>query len=61
MAMDAINGDQLAACMDILSQRIQAIQAAKTKGGSWEKAAKIELALPQGALAGSSGLLRLTQ
>ena len=61
MAMDAINQNQLATCMDILAQRIQAIQAAKAKGGSWEKAAKIELALPQGALAGYSGLLRLTQ
>ena len=61
MAMDAINQNQLATCMDVLAQRIQALQAAKQKGGSWEKAAKIELAVPQAALAGSSGLLRLVQ
>jgi outer membrane biosynthesis protein TonB len=60
MAMDAINGRQLAYAMDVLSQRIQSIQAAKAKGGSWDKAQRIELAVEPGAIASSSGMLRLT-
>ena len=60
MAMDAINSKQLAYAMDVLSQRIQSIQAAKTKASSWEKSQRIELAVEPGAIASSSGLLRLT-
>ena len=59
MAMDAINSKQLAYAMDVLSQRIQSIQAAKTKNGSWEKSQRIELAVEPGAIASSSGMLRL--
>ena len=45
--------------MDILGQRMLAIQQAKKKGGSWEKAEAIELTgTGNGAVA--SGLLRLT-
>ena len=61
LAMDNINARKLEAAMDVLSQRIAAVQAAKSKGGSWEKAAKMELTLPPGAPTTSSGLLRLTQ
>ena len=60
MAMDAINSKQLAYAMDVLSQRIQSIQAAKTKNGSWEKSQRTELAVEPGAIASSSGMLRLT-
>ena len=60
MAMDAINSKQLAYAMDFLSQRIQSIQAAKTKNGSWEKSQRIELAVEPGAIVSSSGMLRLT-
>lgn len=41
--MDSINRREIAQALDILSQRILAIQAAKTKGGSSEKAEAIEL------------------
>lgn len=61
MAMDNINNKQLSSAMDILSQRIQAIQVAKGKSGSWDKAAKIELVVQHQSTAASSGLLRLTQ
>ncbi|CAK9030997.1 unnamed protein product [Durusdinium trenchii] len=37
-AMDAVNRKEIARAMDILAQRILAIQQAKRKGGSWEKA-----------------------
>jgi hypothetical protein len=60
LVMDSINARKLETAMDVLAQRIAAIQAAKAKGGSWEKAAKIELTLPAGQSAASSGLLRLT-
>eukprot|EP00972_Heterocapsa_arctica_P014886 2192539-Heterocapsa_arctica.AAC.1 len=59
--MDSINTKQLSTAMDVLAQRIQAIQTAKTKGGSWQKAAKIELVTQHGSSVGSSGMLRLTQ
>ena len=42
-AMDAINRREAAMAMDILAQRILAIQLAKRKGGSWEKAEAVEL------------------
>jgi hypothetical protein len=60
LAMDSINARKLETAMDVLAQRISAVQAAKSKGGSWEKAAKIELTLPPGQASSSSGLLRLT-
>ena len=61
LAMDCINVGKLATTMDVLSQRVNAIQVAKSQGGSWDKAARIELTLPTGAATTSSGLLRLTQ
>ena len=57
--MDAVNGDALEEAMDILGQRMLAIQQAKKKGGTWEKAEAIELTgSGNGVIAG--GLLRLT-
>ena len=61
LAMDCINARKLATAMDVLAQRVNAIQVAKTQGGSWEQAARIELTLPTGSATTSSGLLRLTQ
>eukprot|EP00972_Heterocapsa_arctica_P038296 5638102-Heterocapsa_arctica.AAC.1 len=61
MAMDNINNKKLSSAMDILSQRIQAIQVVKGKSGSWDKATKIELVVNHQSTAASSGLLRLTQ
>ena len=44
--MDLINPRTLEEAMDVLAQRIVAIQQAKKKGGSWEKAESIELTNP---------------
>ena len=57
--LDAVNRKEIAQAMDILCQRILAIQAAKQKGGSWEKAEAIELVDNRKTLA-SSALLALT-
>ena len=61
LAMDSINAGQLATAMDVLSQRIVAIQLARSSGGSWEKASRVELTIPGGGTAASAGLLRLSQ
>lgn len=58
-AMDAVNRKEIARAMDILAQRILAIQQAKRKGGSWEKAESIEL-IPSGTSLASSSMLALT-
>ena len=42
-AIDYINQDCIEMGLDVLVARIHAIQAAKQKGGSWDKAEKIEL------------------
>eukprot|EP00435_Cladocopium_sp_Y103_P045104 s1029_g12.t2 len=57
--LDAVNRKEIAQAMDILCQRILAIQAAKQKGGSWEKAEAIELVDNRKTLA-SSAILALT-
>ena len=58
-AMDSINRKEISRAMDILAQRILAIQCAKRKGGSWEKAEAIEL-IPSGTSLASSSMLALT-
>eukprot|EP00439_Symbiodinium_sp_Y106_P032441 s2228_g3.t2 len=57
--LDSVNRREIARALDILCQRILAIQAAKMKGGSWEKAEAIELISTQKSLA-STGMLALT-
>ena len=57
--LDSVNRREIARAMDILCQRILAIQAAKLKGGSWEKAESIELVNTQRSLA-STSMLALT-
>ena len=57
--MDLVAKRDLEELMDVMSQRVLAIQQAKAKGGSWEKAQRIELLAPEGAGAASSGMLRL--
>lgn len=54
--LDNINRREIARALDILCQRIVAIQAAKAKGGSWEKAESLELTNTQKTLAPSSML-----
>ena len=61
LAMDCINARRLSSAMDVLAQRVSAIQVAKSQGGSWGTAARSELELPSGSTTTSSGLLRLTQ
>ena len=58
-AMDSINRKEIARAMDILAQRILAVQQAKRKGGSWDKAEAIEL-IPSGNSLASSSMLALT-
>ena len=50
--MDHINKDSLSEACDIIASRLLALQEAKSKGGTWEKAATKEL-IP---LPGASGL-----
>ena len=57
--LDAVNRKEVATALDVLCQRILAIQAAKQKGGSWEKAEQIELVDSRKTLA-SSSMLALT-
>ena len=57
--LDSVNRREIERAMDILCQRILAIQAAKMKGGSWEKAEAIELVNTQKSLA-STSMLALT-
>eukprot|EP00974_Lingulodinium_polyedra_P043378 4165135-Lingulodinium_polyedra.AAC.1 len=58
-AMDRIQASEIEAAMDILSQRILAIQVAKGKGGTWDKAEKLELIGGSGGSLASSALLAL--
>lgn len=57
--LDNVNRKEIARAMDTLCQRIIAIQAARAKGGSWEKAEALELINTQRSLA-SSSMLALT-
>ncbi|CAK9055594.1 Uncharacterized protein SCF082_LOCUS30033 [Durusdinium trenchii] len=41
--LDSINRKEISRALDIICQRIIAIQSAKQKGGSWEKAEAVEL------------------
>ncbi|CAL1133794.1 unnamed protein product [Cladocopium goreaui] len=54
--LDHINRREIARALDVLCQRIVAIQQAKAKGGSWEKAEALELVTNQRSLAASSML-----
>ena len=58
--MDAVNGRMLAEAMDILSQRIVAIQRAKTSGSSWAKAENLELVISGAGAGATAGMLKLT-
>ena len=41
--LDGVNREEIAAALDILTMRLHALMAAKSKGGSWDKASKFEL------------------
>ena len=55
-AMDLVSKGDLAEALDLLSQRVLAIQQAKSRGGTWEKAANIELLAKDGVMSASSGM-----
>lgn len=58
--LDAVNRSEVSTALDIIVMRLQALQAAKRKGGSWDKASKVELIPEPGAdmmAAGVSGLV----
>ena len=57
--LDHVNRREIARALDIIVQRIVAIQAARAKGGTWEKAENLELVSNQRTLAPSS-MLALT-
>ena len=57
--LDYVNRREVARALDVLCQRILAIQSAKAKNGSWEKAESLELVNSQRSLA-SSSMLALT-
>ena len=59
-AMNHINRRQLSQAMDVMRQRLLAVHAARVKkGGSWEKAAAIEL-VPSGHSIDPANMLALT-
>ena len=57
--LDSVNRDEISQALDVLVQRILAIQAAKSKGGTWERAEAIELIDNRKTLA-STAMLALT-
>lgn len=59
--IDLVNADDLSAAMDTMTQRIAAIQRAKAKGGSWEKAENLELVVGPQHSTTVGGLLKLAQ
>ena len=58
-AMNAINRKEISRAMDLLAQRILAIQLAKQTNGSWDKAMGIELIPSGNCLATAAGMLAL--
>ena len=57
--MDSLQRKEIEIVVDVMAKHIIAIQQAKSKGGSWEKAQKLELVAPDGAGAMPSGMARL--
>jgi hypothetical protein len=56
---DMVNTRRPAEALDCIAQRILAIQAAKSTGGSWEKASKLELVNEPGSSSLTGGLQTL--
>ena len=57
--MDHINNDRVAQAMDVAAMRLTALTRAKSQGGSWEKASRMELIGDSGEALGPSGLSTL--
>ena len=58
-AIDHLNLGEAAQALDVLTQRVLAIQIAKQKGGSWERAERIEMIPPGSTLLAPSGVTQL--
>ena len=56
--MDHINNDRVAQAMDVAAMRL-ALTRAKSQGGSWEEASRMELIGDSGEVLGPSGLSTL--
>ena len=59
-AIDAVNRNSIAEALDILVMRLHALQSAKSKGGSWDKAAVLELIPSTGSGLLPAGLAGIT-
>ena len=59
LAMDLVKKKEVAQALDVIAQRIVAIQQAKKPQGKWEKAEQIELLPTGGSSLASSGMLSL--
>lgn len=46
--LDHVNRGDLSEALDTIVMRLHALAAAKVKGGSWEKASRLELIAPPG-------------
>ena len=57
--MDCVNNREMAQAMDIMTQRITALQKAKAKGGSWDKAGNLELVMGGSEAPAPGGFARL--
>ena len=57
--MDSVNRQEISHAMDVLCQRLLAIQRAREKGSSWDKAMALEL-IPHGASLATGSMLQLT-
>ena len=57
--LDSVNDGDMSRAMDIVVCRLLALQQAKKKGGSWEKASKMELIPEPGGDMGPTGVLGL--
>ena len=58
-ALDLINRRRLEQAMDLLTMRLAALSKAKAKGGTWEKAQRVELIPEPGNDGMPSGLATL--
>ena len=59
--VDHLNLDEAAEALDVIAQRIAAIQIAKTKGSTWERAQQSELIATGSHLVAPSGVIQLTK
>ena len=58
--LDSDNNLDVEGALDILVQRVRAIQSAKSTTGNWEKTSRLELIEEPGSSAITEGLFRLT-